>query len=807
MPIPSGFDPSRLLQETIGGYQLKEVLGTGNALVYRAFDPRKGEYVAFKLLSWPGAQVDETTLRRFKREIDLLRRRRHAAIIDIYDWHTAGEYVYMAMECCDGTLEGWLQAQRPSRPKLTDVLRIAEPLAAALDFLHEGEPPVLHRDIKPANILYKGPHWYISDFGIARAEADQLMTSDGTLLGTLRYAAPEQITGGKLSAATDVYSFGLVVYEMLTGGWVLEPRREGGAYEIPPLSRYRRGLGPVVDALFRRWLDPSPAGRPRRAADAVRELAAAAGILRDPALARLYDLATELAARPHSPEAWGAAADLLAAIAWHEPAFSDPRGLTAELRGRQIGTTPGPAPAGYSGDHPPSFYSEPTLAGREPDADAGPPPPEPALPEPPVRKIRPPADLGAQTFAPRSRLEAEGTLVVPADTRLPGSVFGRHVVLEPGARVDGDIYSLGQLTLGSNAEVAGSALASGAVEAGRGSRIGGPGGVQGDMVHLGKATRIGGWATAGAALAAEPGVEAAGVLAQGPVTLAGEARIAATTIGSLGATIDLAGPVLLGDHPAGAESIQAWAPAGPDPGPPPGQVLTSLLTRRGQELVAAALATVDAPAILTPPRPVDGAPALTLQATPATPGPTLYLPAALRPAPDAPAGWLPEDATAWEGPLAGAWMLDGVWRETARRLRLPLACAVLLTLLCTGLAAWLVLTGQAGAAGLLGLGWIAVLAQAAAIFWAWRPRPLELTRLWWAWETWNVAGGVLLWDTLDPGAGPGYREPEHPLAPLVALAAAVVEPDLPDTAILARLTDLCAALEGLAWKSWPGVFV
>ena len=270
MPIPTGFDPSRLLKENIGGYQLHEVLGAGNALVYRAYDPRKGEHVALKLLSWPGAHLDETTLRRFKREIDLLRRRRHSAIVDIYDWHTAGDYVYMAMECCDGTLEGWLQQQRPDGPKLTDVLRIAEPLASALDFLHEGSPPVLHRDIKPANILFKGSNWYISDFGIARMEADQLTTLDGTMLGTLRYAAPEQMTAGKLTAATDVYSFGLVVYEMLAGGWALGPRQEGAAYEIPPISRIRRELGPRVDDLFARWLARDPAQRPRRAADAVR---------------------------------------------------------------------------------------------------------------------------------------------------------------------------------------------------------------------------------------------------------------------------------------------------------------------------------------------------------------------------------------------------------------------------------------------------------------------------------------------------------------------------------------------------------
>src|SRR5437868_1878196 len=143
MPLPPGFDARRLLGETIGGYQLQELLGTGNALVYRAFDPRKGEYVAFKLIAWPGKAVDDTTLRH----------------------------------------------------------------------------------IKPANLLFKGPNWYISDFGIARLDgAEGVTLGEGAMLGTLRYAAPEQLRGDKLTPATDVYSFGLVVYQMLAGGWPFEGR-------------------------------------------------------------------------------------------------------------------------------------------------------------------------------------------------------------------------------------------------------------------------------------------------------------------------------------------------------------------------------------------------------------------------------------------------------------------------------------------------------------------------------------------------------------------------------------------------------
>ncbi|HET7076545.1 MAG TPA: protein kinase [Chloroflexia bacterium] len=808
MPTRNGFNPRDLLNQTIGGYQLVEVLGMGNAAVYRAYDPGKGEYVAVKLVSWPGAQIDETALRRFKREIDLLRKRRHAAIIDIYDWRTAGDYVYMAMECCDGTLERWLQQHHPT---LNDVLQIAEPLAAALDFLHGSTPPVIHRDIKPANILFKGNNWYISDFGIARMEADQLATTDGTLLGTLRYAAPEQIMGGKPGPEMDVYSFGLVVHQMLAGSWVFGPRRrDNWAYDVPPLSRYRRDLGPAVDDLFARWLAPDPAQRPRRAADAVRELAATAGILRDPALARLYDLATELAARPRSPEAWAGAANLLAVVGMHEPAFSDPRGLGAELQRRRAGATPGPDPPGYTAAHPPSFYSEATVVAGEiapPEDEAGleasdgQPAPEPA-----PGKLTPPADAGERTFAPRTRYDAVSTLQVPADARVAGSVFGHNVVVEAGARVDGDIYSLGDLTLGAGAEVGGMALAGDTLVAGGTSRVQGSGGAQGGTVRLGPGARLTGWATAAAGLTAE-GAAAGGMLAGADLALNGAVEIGATAAGSAAGVVRVDVPVRIGGTTAGSESVHAWHSDGPDATTePPGQALSSVLTRRGRGLAEDALRAADTPATLTAAQPVDTASEGGLPVTPATEGPTLYLPTTLARAGDDPPSGLPAEPEAWEGPLAGAWMIAQVWREFAALLRVPAICAVLFTLLCWGAAVALLAGGQGGAAGLVLLIWVGALLVAAGLLWMFRPRPLELVRLWWAWETWPVEGGVLLWDTLDAGREPGYLEPAAPLPPLADLAAAVAAADLPDTAVQERLAALGTALETLAWQSWPGVF-
>ncbi len=197
-----------------------------------------------------------------------------------------------------------------------------------------------------------------------------------------------------------------------------------------------------------------------------------------------------------------------------------------------------------------------------------------------------------------------------------------------------------------------------------------------------------------------------------------------------------------------------------------------------------------------------------LQTSPATEGPTLYLPHALAPDPATPPPGLPAaDAPgAWEAALVGAWMLDQVWADLLRRLRGPLLGAGIVALVAGLVIAGLALGGQGTWAGPLALVWVGLVLLTLGALWLARPRPLELTRVWWAWETWGLEKGVVVWDTLDPGEGLGYPEPETPLAPLEAQAADAAEGGLDDAEVLMRLLKLNSALEGLRWKSWPGVF-
>ncbi|MGI8586931.1 MAG: protein kinase domain-containing protein [Chloroflexia bacterium] len=797
MPIPSTFDPTSLLGQNIGGNLLKEVVGMSNAVVYRAVRESNGEDVAFKLLAWPGGEVDAKALRRFKREIETLREARHKAIIDIYDWHPDGPYIYLVMEYCEGTLGEWMRTQR-GQLRLNDILTIAELVAGALDCLHESTSPIVHHDIKPANILHKGRNWYIADFGIARPEADA-SGSDSQWPLTPQYAAPEQLNHGRVSAKADIYCFGLVVYEMLAGGWVLGERNTDWAYDIPPLSTYRSDLPAGVDELFRRWLAAEPTSRPSRALDAVRELAACAGILSEPALSRLYEMAAKIAAGPRSAAEWGLAAELLNAIRLDEPSFSDPLGLGAILSslGEVTGgkATTGRQQAGYTGEHPAGFYSDKTTAAPA-LVEAG----EPDAAE--ARKLRPPSE-GGGLFAPRSRANAGSTLVVPANSRWEGAIFGRNIVVERGARVEGAVYSLGGLTLGEGSVVDGAVIAGGRIEAGAESRFTDAGGVHGGSIELGQGARVAGVVSASGGCSAAPGVEAGGLLAEGPVSVHGGARFGAASIGSATGKVETESAVSLGGVYAGGESVHAWTPGGGQ-AMGAGHVLTSLLTRRARAQAEAAVRTADRPAALATPNRAVEAGTPSLEAATGAVGLARYLVAALRPDPDAPPDGLPSEG--WEGPLAGAWMLDQAWREFVRGLRVPGVCAGLLTVFCWGGAAWLAGRAPQAAGGML-LVWVGVILTAGGLLWALRPQPLELVRLWWAWETWSMGGGAVVWDTLDPGRGrSGWVEPDAPLSPLTKGAERLSEAGATDAELLGRLTELGGALEAMAWQGRPGLF-
>lgn len=200
--------------QTLAGYQLHEEIGRGGAaIVYRAFQPQLERWVAVKVLDIESAGGKQF-LSRFRREARAIAALRHPNILNIYDYGEDQGRAYIVMEY----VQGGSLTQRLGQPlPCVEALELLIPVADALAYSHT--QGIVHRDIKPGNILLVRPDWpLLADFGLVKVlGSHQKLTQPGSILGTALYLSPEQVAGEEVNVQTDVYSLGVVLYELLTG--------------------------------------------------------------------------------------------------------------------------------------------------------------------------------------------------------------------------------------------------------------------------------------------------------------------------------------------------------------------------------------------------------------------------------------------------------------------------------------------------------------------------------------------------------------------------------------------------------------
>ena len=204
-----------LIGDTLGPYRILEMIGVGGmAEVYKAYQPTMDRYVAIKVIKAYFAE-EPTFLQRFHREARAVARLEHAHILPVHDYGEAQGRPFLVMRYLEaGTLKDRLGAD----PLPLDVVnRVISQIGSALDYAHRQS--IIHRDVKPSNILMDAEEdCFLTDFGLAKMmETSVHLTGTGVGIGTPAYMSPEQGRGAEVDSRTDVYSLGVMLYEMTTG--------------------------------------------------------------------------------------------------------------------------------------------------------------------------------------------------------------------------------------------------------------------------------------------------------------------------------------------------------------------------------------------------------------------------------------------------------------------------------------------------------------------------------------------------------------------------------------------------------------
>ena len=269
-------------RQHLGKYELRERLGRGGmAEVWKAFDPQLERYIAIKILH-ADLQTDPEFMSRFAREGRLIASLHHPNIVQIYDFQTSDSpeshhpIAYMVMDYVEGpTLAAYLRntSRLGKYPPPADLVQLFASISRAVDYAHQHG--MIHRDIKPGNILLDKRHTtqngmgepVLTDFGIAKLMGPGGNTLSGTWLGTPLYISPEQAQGHPGNERSDMYSLGVILYEVCTG---VPPFRGETitaimaqhikAMPVPP-ALLNPNIPPGVAMVILRCLAKDPAGR------------------------------------------------------------------------------------------------------------------------------------------------------------------------------------------------------------------------------------------------------------------------------------------------------------------------------------------------------------------------------------------------------------------------------------------------------------------------------------------------------------------------------------------------------------------
>jgi eukaryotic-like serine/threonine-protein kinase len=477
--------------EKLGKYEIKRTLGKGAmGIVYEGWDPIIARRVAIKTVRLPDTTDDPETeegLARFRREAQAAGRLTHPNIVGVFDYGETNDLAYIVMEFVDGPSVKSL-VDRQERFAVADTVRIMTDLLTGLKFSHDRG--VVHRDIKPANIMLTSEgQGKIADFGIARIESSS-MTQAGTVLGTPAYMSPEQFMGQVVDARTDIYSSGVVLYQLLTG----ERPFEGGMSAIMhkalntepvPPSQLSVTSPPAFDAVIRKAMAKRPEDRFQSAADFLEAIRAAASGQRVAATADVVDENATMVApsrptaasaprptpMPSSASSQAAAAPskrsatpMIVVAAIVALLFAGGGGWLFLFRPGASPTTPGRLSAGTVQQPPPAQAAAASTASAVPAAPptqaqsppvppsttagaASPPTTAGAAPPPAAASAAPPPTTVAAMPPPATHSAAPPVQLAAVNLDLIRNQLAQLASGQPCALVDGDIGHDGAVTL------------------------------------------------------------------------------------------------------------------------------------------------------------------------------------------------------------------------------------------------------------------------------------------------------------------------------------------------------------------------